>query len=126
MSPHQSISGETGTPVYTAPEVLEANACSKSMDVYSFSFVVYEILTNEKPFSETDKASQIYQKVVMKGERPVIKENIPRRFKTLIEECWSQDPNQRPTFDDIVYQLRMDDQFITLILLFNFIYRMHI
>ncbi|KAK8860760.1 hypothetical protein M9Y10_012426 [Tritrichomonas musculus] len=110
---HQSISGETGSPVYTAPEVLEANACSKSMDVYSFSYVVYEILTKEKPFSETDKASQIYQKVVMKGERPVIKENIPRRFKTLIEECWSQDPNQRPTFDDIVYQLRMDDQFIT-------------
>lgn len=109
---HQSISSETGTLVHTAPEVLETNKYRKSMDIYSFSLIVYEILTNEKPFDDIDQASGIYQEVVVKGKRPIIKEKIPDRFKVLIEECWSQDLNQRPSFDDIIYLLKIDEYFI--------------
>lgn len=107
----QSISGAKGTPIYSAPEVLEFNMYSKSSDVYSFSLVVYEILTNEKPFSDISNTSQIYHKII-KGERPIIKNTIPDRFKKLIEQCWSQNPNDRPDFDNIVYLLKKDQSFI--------------
>ena len=39
--------------------------------------------------------------------------NIPPSYKKLIEDCWNQDPNQRPTFSDIVYKLQNDQGFIT-------------
>ena len=38
------------TPLYMAPEVLMENQSCKSSDVYSFALIVYEIMTNEKPF----------------------------------------------------------------------------
>ncbi|KAK8889286.1 hypothetical protein M9Y10_034032 [Tritrichomonas musculus] len=110
---HQSMSGAKGTPIYSAPEVLEFNTYTESSDVYSFSLVVYELLTNDKPFSEINNISQIYNKIVVKGERPAIKKEIPEKFKKLIEQCWSQDPSLRPKFKDIVYFLKMDNEFIT-------------
>lgn len=47
---NQSMTGEKGTSIYSAPEIIAANQFSKSSDVYSFALVVYEILTNEKAF----------------------------------------------------------------------------
>ena len=38
------------TPLYMAPEVLMENQSCKSSDVYSFALIVYELMTNEKPF----------------------------------------------------------------------------
>lgn len=34
-------------------------------------------------------------------------------YQDFIEECWSQDPDERPTFDEIVYLLKNDSRFIT-------------
>lgn len=109
---NQSMSGAKGTSIYTVPEVLESNVYSKASDVYSFALVVYEILSNEKPFTETDSISLIYNKIVVKGERPLMNDSIPDRFKKLIEQCWSQDPNERPEFSEIVYQLKMDEIYL--------------
>lgn len=34
-------------------------------------------------------------------------------YQDFIEECWSQDPDERPTSDEIVYLLKNDSRFIT-------------
>lgn len=67
-------------------------------DVYSFSVIAYEILINEK---------------ISLNDRPKLKDDIVKSYRDLIEKCWSQNPNDRPTFSEIINKLKIDDQFIT-------------
>lgn len=111
---HQSIAGMKATPIYSAPEVLQFNEYSKACDVYSFAFIVFYILTNEIPFDEISNNNQKFNEIVNNQSRPLIKETIPESYKILIEKCWDHNPGLRPTFDEIVYELRNNSDFITL------------
>lgn len=44
---------------------------------------------------------------VMSGERPQFLEPIKPGLKKLIEDCWSQDPENRPNFHTIFHKLRL-------------------
>ena len=48
-------------------------------------------------------------RLVCEGERPKFYNSIPKCQQTLIESCWSQDPNKRPTFSEICSILRTED-----------------
>ena len=41
-----------GTPIYTSPEALEGRSYTLKADVYSFAFVLWEIVTREIPFAD--------------------------------------------------------------------------
>lgn len=97
----QSISGYAGTPKYMAPEVYKSKSGTKS-DVYSFATIMYEILTESDPFEELGPQSMesfIY-KIIKDKYRPKFKKSIKKSFQRLIEQCWSDDPNERPTFNE--------------------------
>lgn len=64
---------------------------SKSGDAYSFSLLVYEIITNKKPFKKLSTVHQI-KEFVKNGKRAEFTEPIPDCWCDLIERCWSQDP----------------------------------
>lgn len=100
-----------GTPAYMAPEIWLNREYSKSSDVYAFLIILYEIFSNEKPFQNCG----FYQILVnvSKGNRPEINEDVPKSFKTLIKSCWNENPQNRPTFDQIFTQLKTDKEFIT-------------
>ena len=49
---HQSITGYKGTPIYSAPKIIQFNKCAQKGDVYAFAFVVYEMMSKKKTFSE--------------------------------------------------------------------------
>lgn len=100
-----------GTPIYISPESWESQEYSKASDVYAFSLIVYEIITNLKPF-ENRNIFQIMMNV-SKGDRPELNSTIPKSYKDLIENCWSQNPEKRPTFDQILDKLENDKGFIT-------------
>ena len=42
----------------------------------------------------------------------VIKNNISDKLKEMITKCWPQNPQERPTFSEVVYQFESKD-FIT-------------
>ena len=109
----QSTCGIKGKPTYLAPEILISKEYSKSSDVYSFGMVVYEIVTYEIPFNNMTDAVQIIDEVVTKGNRPEFKETVPDCYKNLIERCWSAEPNERPTFSEIIDELKNNSEFIT-------------
>ena len=44
--------GATGSPVYMAPEVLADKAYDEKADVFSFAVVLWELVTNKKPYEE--------------------------------------------------------------------------
>ena len=100
----QSQKGLKGTPIYMAPEIFSKETYSKATDVYAFAFILYEIFTLETPF----KGCQMMQIVaeVVKGIRPIINDDVPDYFRDLIQRCWAEDPECRPSFEEIVDELK--------------------
>ena len=82
-----------------APEFFLEMKYTKEIDVYSFAFIVYELLTYEKPFSSA---------AILES-----KKEIPDYYRDLIESCCSENPKNRPTFDQIVEVLESYPCFIT-------------
>ena len=52
-------------------------------------------------------------KITIRKYRPKFSNKISAAWKNLIKSCWNEDLNQRPSFDDIVNQLRENDDFIS-------------
>lgn len=100
-----------GTPIYVSPEIWENNDYSSAGDVYAFAFIVYEILTGKKPYA--GKTWMQIEKMVMSGKRPEIDFCPNDSYRDLIESCWSQCPDERPTFEQIVDELKNNADFIT-------------
>lgn len=92
---------------------MQFNKYSKSSDVYSFVLIVYEIMCQRIPFNEISNKNQLFDFIFERKYRPKIKEDVPLSYRNLIEKCWSQDESERPTFDDIVFNLKTDSGFIT-------------
>ena len=109
----QSSIGIKGSPSYSSPELLESGEYSKNSDVYSFSFIVYELMTLQIPFEDIDTITGLYHEVVTLGKRPQFKIDVAEPYRKLIESCWSQNPLERPSFDEIKSKLKNDDGFIT-------------
>ena len=45
---------------------------------------------------------------INKGKRPKRPENIPDSYWELIQKCWKQDYKSRPTFEELVEELKQD------------------
>ena len=107
----QSIADLKGTPLYMAPEILLGNVYSKEGDVYAFAIILFELVTGKIPFKGLD----LYQliKRIPDGERPLIDGDVDDHYRNLIESCWSQNPEKRPTFGEIVDELKNNRKFIT-------------
>lgn len=110
---YQSTAGMRGNPTYSSPEILQFKDYSKSGDVYSYGFIIFEIITKEIPFKEFTNKNEIFNEVVIKCNRPQIPSNVPTSYRELIERCWSQEMRERPTFEDIVKILKTEPSFIT-------------
>ena len=109
----QTSVGIKGNIFYSSPELLEFNEYSKSSDVYAYSLIVYEIMTHEKPFKNIHNFNTLFNEVVTKSNRPKFDVDINEHYRILIELCWSQNINERPSFSNIVSLLKNDSGFIT-------------
>ncbi|XP_042314927.1 receptor-interacting serine/threonine-protein kinase 4 [Sceloporus undulatus] len=103
-----SMDGLCGTIAYLPPErIKEKNRYFDTKhDVYSFSIVIWGVLTQKKPFSEENNILHIMVKVVNghRPELPAISKSRPRACNNLIklmQKCWQDDPSKRPTFQEI-------------------------
>lgn len=105
-----STTGVKGTPLYIAPEIWEENEYSKKSDVYAYAFILYEILTDTRPYQDITMY-KISQKAC-NGERPDTT-YVPEPYKSLIENCWEKEPFDRPDFDQIASELKTNEEFIT-------------
>lgn len=86
-----------GTPTYMAPELfLEDQKITEKVDIYAFAIVVYEILTLTTPFEKFPNPFQISH-FVTKGGRPDLKNIECPDMASFIEQCWDQDPANRPS-----------------------------
>lgn len=87
-----------GTFHWMAPEVYTGRYNEKA-DVYSFAMVLFEIVSQEVPFEDLE-GKQV-QVAVMKGERPdrdALPPECPEELERLMQQCWAQSPDYRPSF----------------------------
>jgi serine/threonine protein kinase len=103
------LTGNTGSRRYMAPEVAKECHYDKSVDVYSFGILLWELCSTEKPFFGYSSNKHM-QKVVLGGERPKMDgqhtSEWPTNLKWLLSRCWSAFPAARPSFTDIKDVLR--------------------
>ena len=89
---------------YMAPEYLSDDGkFGFKVDVYAFAITVYRMLTGLELFSGFAAFAVMYQ--VGLGKRPPIPDTLPEQYKSLIEACWAQQPEERPDFESIVHRL---------------------
>jgi len=87
------LDGGIGTCRYMAPEVATYEPYNELADVYSFSILLWEIDTLEKPYKNLD-CKEWFQQVIVEGKRPVIDEYWPTKIQYLLKRCWSKEINE--------------------------------
>ncbi|KAF9612873.1 hypothetical protein IFM89_004289 [Coptis chinensis] len=105
---HTLVSGGVrGTLPWMAPELLsgKCSMVSEKIDVYSFGIVMWELLTGEEPYADMHCAS-IIGGIVNDSLRPQVPSWCDPEWKSLMENCWSSEPGQRPSFSEISQKLR--------------------
>ena len=101
----EAITQAIGTPLYMAPEVLTGDTYGAPADVYAFGMLVYQLLTLKAPFQERGINLFKLGELLRKGERPSFDSGVADEWRDLIEKCWAQDPEERPTMEDVVGML---------------------
>jgi TPR repeat protein len=83
-----------------APERYDG-ACRCASDVFAFGLILFAILTGRSAFQESLTQWQIRWMVAIEGVRPEIPDSVLPPARALIEDCWADDPDDRPTFEEI-------------------------
>lgn len=107
----QTMTSNIGTPHWMAPEILfsHQNYTSK-VDVYAYGILLWELVTCQIPYCG------IPTKVIMfevrdRDIRPSLpsSDQVNPKIRDLITQCWDRNPDNRPTFDEIVRRF-LDDK----------------
>ncbi|CAL5218358.1 g20 [Coccomyxa viridis] len=94
-----------GTITHMAPEVLANDYISKAADVYSFGVLCWEMLAGQRAWSGMNTA-QIIHAVAIQTRQLQLPEDVMSPFEDLLQRCMAAEPCKRPTFTDIVSELR--------------------
>ncbi|KAJ8266034.1 hypothetical protein GJAV_G00125160 [Gymnothorax javanicus] len=112
--------------LWTAPELLRARQPgimgSQAGDVYSFSIIMQEVVTRGLPFCMlalrprvglTDLGSASTSQIIQRLEKPpplcrpvVSQDHAPMECIQLMKQCWNEQPEKRPTFNEIFDQFK--------------------
>lgn len=102
----EELTGETGTYVYMAPEVIKSQDYDSRADVYSFGVLLYELVTYIEPFQPHNSTGiQIATSVANHAFRPKIPDGTHAGMIAIIEMCWQQDADSRPPFAQVLESL---------------------
>ena len=97
-----------GTFLHMAPEVVTSETYDEKVDVFSLGMVMFQI------FSYTSMVTFLHQSgftikdgqaAIVRGWRPPLHFCGPLPISSLIERCWSCDPELRPTAQEVVDEL---------------------
>ncbi|KAL7714486.1 Serine-threonine protein kinase [Entamoeba marina] len=86
---------------YIAPEVLNGEETTMASDIYSYGIIMWEVATLKIPY-DGNVGLAIAMNVLNYGLRPKIDKNHNEYFFNLVESCWDELPDIRPSFESVV------------------------
>ncbi|XP_072051432.1 dual specificity protein kinase shkA-like [Amphiura filiformis] len=104
----QTTSSQKGTYRYMAPEIHVGNErgraiYSKPADIWAYGMLLLAICTRKPPFQDLEWHRVVFE--VGNGQKPSIPEGCPKDLLDIMQQCWNNDPRQRPTITSIVMAL---------------------
>lgn len=101
-APRQRTS-RLGSPPYMAPEMIDEQPYSCSLDMYSYGIVLFELAAEEHAWRDANVWS--LPSLVMRGDRPILPPTTPPKWAVLARACWSANPQDRPTALQVLHAL---------------------
>ncbi|XP_051005328.1 serine/threonine-protein kinase 33 [Acomys russatus] len=98
-----------GTPIYMAPEVINAHDYSQQCDIWSIGVIMYILLCGEPPFlaNSEEKLFELIRKGELRFENPIW-ESISDSAKSVLKQLLKVDPAHRITAKEL-----LDNQWLT-------------
>uniref|UniRef100_A0A6B2LDJ8 Protein kinase domain-containing protein n=1 Tax=Arcella intermedia TaxID=1963864 RepID=A0A6B2LDJ8_9EUKA len=101
---------KAGSYRWMAPE-LEENDNSKTTklsDIFSLGMVLWELMSFVIPFANITVPSRKYYEITRSEKKEVIPPSTPAVFAQIINACWNNIPEQRPSLDYILENLALE------------------
>lgn len=111
-SPYYKNAGQTcefSTELISSPEILsgELKKPNFESDVYAFGVLVFRFCSNKMLFNQSD-ISLSFKDNILQGRRFIIPSFTYIFLKETIENCWAQNPANRPNMKDVFTKLNRD------------------
>lgn len=114
------VKSHTGTLPWMAPEILKTpNTVDEKVDVYSFGIVMWELWTGYEPHKGMVYPTLLHLRMTQDDFRPPVPgtrewdngslpepELLAPGWSDLMQRCWEKDQSIRPSFQEIVNELR--------------------
>lgn len=115
------VTSQRGTLPWTAPEILRSpDAVTEKVDVFSFGIVMWELWTGKEPYEGLNYHALMVQLANPEarlrppvpgspewdGEEATIPPELAPGWRALMEQCWAESPEDRPSFTQIIIELR--------------------
>ncbi|KXN87106.1 putative serine/threonine-protein kinase gdt2 [Leucoagaricus sp. SymC.cos] len=94
---------------WAAPETLVASDTTPSGDIWGLACVMYEAVSCKLPYDQYHRYEQVVTAICVRKEAPGQQAGTDKEgdgLWTLMKKCWNWDPNQRPTCQDVLGDLR--------------------
>jgi serine/threonine protein kinase len=97
-------------PVWLAPEILRQEKYTEKVDVYAYGIICWELISGKHPFEQYQFVSDITEKVLA-GDRPIVPDHTPEYYSILMNQCWSEKSEDRPSFKQITQRVTEKNAF---------------
>jgi serine/threonine protein kinase len=105
-SDDHTLTLEAGTVHYAAPEMFREEPYTNKVDVFSFGSILYEIIVGSPVFARDEPPFPVMRQLLA-GDMPRVPDLCGEFMQGLINRCWSQNPECRPSFDEILEEFRV-------------------
>lgn len=105
---NKMITGQVGTPFYTAPEIWEEEPYNYKCDIWSIGCIIYEMASLTLPF-KGDTIKSLYENIMSKKIEP-IPDFYSEDLKKIINYMLIFDPSKRPSTDLLLNYPRIKEE----------------
>ncbi|CAD8066746.1 unnamed protein product [Paramecium sonneborni] len=98
-----------GTPYYLSPEIIQNQPYSYKSDIWALGVLLYEMCTFKYPF-QAESLPALATKIVKGKIQPISAQFYSQNMKNLIQNLLQIDPNKRPSIEQILQNILIQNR----------------